>query len=100
MKVDDPRTCSVCGTPLSAASESCPACMLRIGLPGKVETGGSSSEPECDDPPQPELEVGRFENYEVVKREDGTPIELGRGAMGVTYKAFDVDLRCGSGGGS
>jgi hypothetical protein len=25
---------------------------------------------------------------------DGRPIELGRGAMGVTYKAPDVDLRC------
>ena len=24
---------------------------------------------------------------------DGRPIELGRGAMGVTYKAVDVDLR-------
>ena len=26
--------------------------------------------------------------------EAGGPIELGRGAMGVTYKALDVDLRC------
>jgi serine/threonine protein kinase len=25
---------------------------------------------------------------------DGRPIELGRGAMGITYKALDVDLRC------
>jgi serine/threonine protein kinase len=26
--------------------------------------------------------------------EAGSPIELGRGAMGITYKALDVDLRC------
>jgi serine/threonine protein kinase len=37
--------------------------------------------------------VRRFENYEVMLDEDGKPIELGRGAMGITYKAFDVDLR-------
>ena len=39
-------------------------------------------------------QVRRFENYEVMLDADGRPIELGRGAMGVTYKALDVDLRC------
>jgi hypothetical protein len=60
--------------------------MMRVGLEGEVESGESSSEQASSEPAQPELEVQRFENYEVVKREDGTPVELGRGAMGITYK--------------
>jgi hypothetical protein len=44
--------------------------------------------------PTPEQTVQRFEHYQLVTGEDGKPVELGRGAMGVTYKAFDVDLHC------
>src|ERR1700720_1585643 len=91
--IHEAKACSVCGTALSGVDESCPVCMLRKGLAGGVEASGESSF-EDTIKPTPGQAVQRFEHYELVRGEDGKPIELGRGAMGVTYKAFDVNLRC------
>ena len=35
----------------------------------------------------------RFEHYQILKNDDQNLMELGHGAMGVTYKALDVQLQ-------
>jgi hypothetical protein len=88
------RTCKVCGARFSAVEENefCPSCMLRRALAGRVESEESSAGEMVK--PAMEQAPPRFEHYELVLDNDGQPVELGRGAMGVTYKALDVDLRC------
>jgi Protein kinase domain len=90
MSSEPQRTCSICGNEFSGAMEFCPVCMLRKALAGGVESGESSASEDTVKPPP----VHRFEHYELMLDEEGRPIELGHGAMGVTYKALDVDLRC------
>ena len=87
------RTCTVCGTPFFSTAQFCPICMFRGALDEEIEPLEFSSEQAFGESTS-ELEVHRFDNYELLKGEDGKPIELGRGAMGVTYKAIDVDLHC------
>jgi serine/threonine protein kinase len=68
--------------------------MLRWGLAGGVESGGASVSEDAVKPVTPKQPAQRFEHFELVTGEDGKPVELSRGAMGVTYKALDINLRC------
>jgi serine/threonine protein kinase len=76
-----PHRCPVCGVPYATQEdeEGCPVCLLRRAM-------------------QPEATVqdlrddGRFDHYEIVRRAAGCFDELGRGAMGVTYRALDTVL--------
>ena len=86
MSTEFQRTCPSCGSELSGTMQFCPVCMLRKALPGGVESGESSTAEVAADP-TPEQTEQRFEHYRLVTGEDGKPVELGRGAMGVTYKA-------------
>src|SRR5438874_1447789 len=71
-------SCSVCGEPLGA-KRVCFACLLRAGLDDAEQPG----EPEA---------AALFDDFEIARREDGSLWELGRGAMGVTYRATEKPL--------
>jgi serine/threonine protein kinase/Tfp pilus assembly protein PilF len=69
--------CSTCGEPMHAGG-SCLGCLLRGAMQETVS-------PEADIPPP----LPGYGDFEIARREDGSLWELGRGAMGVTYKAVD-----------
>ena len=74
--------CRVCGAPLQDEEPLGGRCLAC------AQDGAFDDEEELQASPGP------FEHYRLATRADGTPVELGRGAMGITYKAFDINLHC------
>jgi serine/threonine protein kinase/TolB-like protein len=79
-RASEATVCSICGKPLNAKGE-CVACLLRTGLEESSTFDTKSSARLV------------FGDFEIVRHEDGSLCELGRGAMGVTYLARDNVLR-------
>src|SRR6516162_9434656 len=82
-------TCPKCGGVLEetpGGGLGCMSCLLRAGI-------GREEETMHDSMPDAFEEGERFSVYEIDRREDGSLYELGRGAMGVTYRATDTTLQ-------
>ena len=82
-------TCSTCGGVLEetpGGGLGCMSCLLRAGI-------GSEEEVAQDSTPDALGGSTRFGIYEIDCHADGSLCELGRGAMGVTYRATDTSLQ-------
>src|SRR5438046_1732401 len=82
-------TCSNCCGVLEetpGGGLGCMSCLLRAGIGSEEEMAQDSTSDVFEG-------SVRFGIYEIDRREDGSLYELGRGAMGVTYRATDTSLQ-------
>ena len=72
--------CGKCRTPLprvGMCGGRCVACLLELAFDEEQISAANANQ---------------FDHYRLATHPDGTPMELGRGAMGITFKAFDTVL--------
>src|SRR6184192_1818686 len=84
-------TCPVCGGALEETSGGglgCMVCLLRVGIRGEDPAGARQ-----DSTLNAFGGDEGFGVYEIERLPDGSLYELGRGAMGVTYRAVDTSLQ-------
>ncbi len=71
--------CPECGATLTP-SIGCMPCQLRLGFESDQVADNQGDAPD------------QLAHYRIARRDDGSPWELGRGAMGITYRALDLSL--------
>src|SRR6266403_2279499 len=82
-------TCAICGRPLTQVGPKgeCLRCLADLGfLGGSREPGQSETSRRLTPGPL------KYDHFEVAVGVDGFPIELGSGAMAITYRARDTVL--------